>query len=74
MMTSPANPPFVPFHSKHRHAFRATHVKTLGVVKGTLTIKDDLPQHLAQGLFAHPGRKYDLAMRYAVEPSEFDNG
>ncbi|KAL8716181.1 MAG: hypothetical protein Q9220_000086 [cf. Caloplaca sp. 1 TL-2023] len=52
---------------KHRHAFRATHVKTQGIVKGTLTIPSDLPQHLSQGLFAHPG-DYPVCARYANEP------
>ncbi|KAL9602001.1 MAG: hypothetical protein Q9219_002109 [cf. Caloplaca sp. 3 TL-2023] len=52
---------------KHRHAFRATHVKTQGIVKGTLTIPPELPQHLAQGLFAHPGT-YPVCARYANEP------
>lgn len=51
---------------KHRHAFRATHVKTQGLVKGTLAIPS-LPPHLSQGLFAHPGT-YPIASRYANEP------
>lgn len=52
---------------KHRHAFRATHVKTQGLVKGTLTVPSGLPPHLSQGLFAHPGT-YPIASRYANEP------
>lgn len=52
---------------KHRHAFRATHVKTQGIVKGTLTVPSSLPPHLSQGLFAHPGT-YPVAARYANEP------
>ncbi|KAF2846117.1 heme-dependent catalase [Plenodomus tracheiphilus IPT5] len=53
---------------QHRHAFRATHVKTQGIVKGTLTIQDDLPTHLQQGLFKTPGKTYNVAARYASEP------
>ncbi|KAI8938146.1 hypothetical protein NX059_005812 [Plenodomus lindquistii] len=53
---------------QHRHAFRATHVKTQGVVKGTLTVLDDLPQHLQQGLFKARGKTYNVAARYASEP------
>ncbi|GAB7348267.1 hypothetical protein MBLNU459_g6255t1 [Dothideomycetes sp. NU459] len=54
--------------SKHRHAFRGTHVKTQGIVKGKLTVHDDLPEHLRQGIFAQPGKSYDVAARYANEP------
>jgi hypothetical protein len=54
---------------QHRHAFRATHVKTQGVVKGKLTVLPDLPEHLQQGLFKTPGKTYDVAARYSNEPS-----
>lgn len=53
---------------KHRHCFRATHVKTQGIVKGTLTVPSLLPSHLQQGLFKTPGRTYPVAARYANEP------
>ncbi|OCL08507.1 heme-dependent catalase [Glonium stellatum] len=53
---------------KHRHAFRATHVKTQGIVKGKLSVLLDLPSHLRQGIFAEPGKTYDVAARYANEP------
>ncbi|KAL8679082.1 MAG: hypothetical protein Q9186_004622 [Xanthomendoza sp. 1 TL-2023] len=52
---------------QHRHAYRATHVKSQGIVKGTLTVPSDLPRHLAQGLFAIPG-SYPVCARYANEP------
>jgi hypothetical protein len=52
----------------HRHAFRATHVKTQGVVKGKLQVRSDLPEHLCQGIFTEPGKVYDVAARYANEP------
>jgi hypothetical protein len=53
---------------QHRHAFRATHVKTQGIMKGKLTVLPDLPAHLQQGLFKTPGKTYDIAARYANEP------
>jgi hypothetical protein len=53
---------------QHRHAFRATHVKTQGIVKGKLTVLSDLPDHLRQGLFITPGKTYDVGARYASEP------
>jgi hypothetical protein len=53
---------------QHRHAFRATHVKTQGIVKGKLTVLPDLPAYLQQGLFKTPGKTYDIAARYANEP------
>ncbi|KAI4831296.1 heme-dependent catalase, partial [Aureobasidium sp. EXF-8845] len=52
----------------HRKAFRATHVKTQGIVKGKLHVHTDLPEHLRQGIFAEPGKSYDVAARYANEP------
>lgn len=54
--------------SHHRHGFRGTHVKTRGIVKGTLTVKDGLPPHLAQGIFSKPGKTYPIGLRYANEP------
>lgn len=54
--------------AKHRHAFTGTHVKTQGIVKGQLHVRDDLPEHLRQGIFAEPGKKCDVAARYANEP------
>jgi hypothetical protein len=34
-----------------------------------MTIKKDLPEHLAQGMFAKPG-KHDLVMRYSSLPPQ----
>jgi hypothetical protein len=53
---------------QHRHAYRATHVKTQGIVKGKLTVLPNLPAHLQQGLFKSPGKTYNIAARYANEP------
>lgn len=51
-----------------RHSFRGTHVKTQAVVKGTLTVLGNLPDHLKQGLFSQAGA-HPFAMRFANEPS-----
>lgn len=53
---------------KHRKAFRATHVKTQGIVKGKLKVREDLPEHLKQGIFETAGKSYDVVARYANEP------
>lgn len=52
-------------------AFRGTHVKTQGIVKGTLTVLPHLPAHLAQGFFKQTGgQQYAVAGRFANEPSK----
>ena len=56
--------------SHHRHGFRGTHVKVQSLVKGELEVLPNLPQHLAQGLFAE-AKTYPLAIRYANELSFF---
>lgn len=38
-------------------------------VKGTFTVKEDLPAHLQHGLFAKPGSAFPVIARYANEPS-----
>lgn len=43
-------------------------MKTQGIVKGKLQVHPDLPEHLRQGIFAEPGKTYDVAARYANEP------
>ena len=55
-------------HRDH-HAVRASHAKSTACAVGTLTIPDDLPPELAQGLFARGGT-YDLAVRFAQGPGE----
>lgn len=37
------------------HAVRSVHAKAHGFLEGVLTIHDELPPELAQGLFATPG-------------------
>ena len=54
---------------KHRHAVRDAHAKSHGFLKGILTIPENLPDHLAQGIFAHPGY-YDVIVRLSAAPGD----
>jgi hypothetical protein len=54
---------------REHHAVRASHAKSTALVTGTLTIADDLPPELAQGLFATPGT-HPVAVRFAQGPGE----
>lgn len=48
---------------------RASHAKSTGLVKGTLTVLPDLPEPLRQGLFASP-HSFPVLMRFAQGPGE----
>ena len=50
--------------NEHMHCLRGTHLKTLGCVHGKLVVRDNLPGHLAQGMFKRPGT-YDVILRYS---------
>ncbi|KAG4432911.1 hypothetical protein IFR05_011604 [Cadophora sp. M221] len=50
--------------NEHHHCLRGTHLKTQGCVMGKLKVKDNLPPHLAQGMFAKSG-EYDTILRYS---------
>lgn len=54
----------------HRHAFSGTHVKTQGIVKGSMEVLEGLDSHLYQGLFKHPGAMFPIAMRYSTETTD----
>ncbi|MGX5700298.1 catalase family protein [Acinetobacter kookii] len=54
---------------KHRHAVRDAHAKSHGFLKGILTIPENLPDHLAQGIFSHPGY-YDVMVRLSAAPGD----
>lgn len=58
---------------RHRHGVRATHAKSHGILRGTLTVHDDLPPELAQGLFAAPGATHDVVVRLATESGQLDD-
>jgi Catalase len=51
------------------HAIRSVHAKSHGILQGHLEVKQDLPDHLAQGLFARPGR-YPVVMRFSTIPGD----
>jgi hypothetical protein len=55
--------------ARERHAVRASHAKSSACVVGELTIPEDLPEELAQGLFATPGT-HPVAVRFAQGPGE----
>ncbi|MDB5654568.1 MAG: catalase [Tardiphaga sp.] len=51
------------------HAVRSVHAKAHGLLNAELVVADDLPPHLAQGLFAKPGR-YPVVMRFSTIPGD----
>lgn len=51
------------------HAIRSVHAKTHGILQGYLEVESDLPNDLAQGLFATPGR-YPVVMRFSTIPGD----
>ncbi len=57
---------------KHRHAVRGAHAKIHGALVGTLTVYDELPPHLRQGLFAQPGT-YPIVVRFSSAPGDIQS-
>jgi hypothetical protein len=47
------------------HAERGGNTKTHGIVRGEVTIREDLPGAMRRGIFAEPGRTYTAWVRYA---------
>ena len=56
-------------YKDHGHKLRAVHAKSHGLIEAELVVADDLPQVLAQGLFAKPGR-YPALMRFSTTPGD----
>lgn len=54
---------------KEGHDMRTSHAKATGLLTGSLEILSDLPEELAQGIAARPGR-YDVLVRFAQGPGE----
>ncbi len=50
---------------KYKHGIRDAHAKSHGILRGQLTVLPDLPEHLAQGLFATPAT-YDIVSRLST--------
>ncbi|KAB0676222.1 catalase family protein [Aureimonas leprariae] len=59
-------------HAKYGEAVRVSHAKAHGIAVGELTVADDLPEPLAQGLFK-PGKRYPVIARLANVPGELDS-
>ncbi len=55
--------------SRYRHAYRPVHAKSHGVLLGTFEVLPNLPEHLAQGLFAHPAT-YPVILRFSTNPGD----
>ena len=51
------------------HAVRSVHAKGHGIARGKLTVADDLPTELAQGLFAAPG-EYEAILRFSTNAGD----
>jgi len=51
------------------HGTRGVHAKGHGLLRGVLTVLDNLPDPLAQGLFAYPA-SYAMAMRLSTVPGD----
>jgi hypothetical protein len=51
------------------HALRSVHAKSHGILRGTLTVLDDLPQAYAQGVFAEPGA-FEAVVRLSTTPGD----
>lgn len=58
--------------AKSGKAVRVSHGKAHGLAVGKLTVCDDLPEVLAQGLFK-PGARYPVIARLANVPGEIDS-
>ena len=53
----------------YRHAYRPVHAKSHGVLVGTLQVCSNLPEPLAQGLFAAPA-SYPAILRFSTNPGD----
>nr|WP_244423038.1 catalase family protein [Bradyrhizobium sp. ORS 278] len=49
----------------YKHGLRQQHAKGVGYLRGELTVYEDLPSHLRQGLFAQPTR-YPVIVRFST--------
>ncbi len=57
---------------QHRHATRDAHAKSHGVLRGELTIYDNLAAHLSQGLF-RTARSYPIVARLSSAPGHIQS-
>jgi hypothetical protein len=54
---------------KHGHAVRDAHAKSHGVLRGVLSVYQNLPEPLRQGVFASP-RDYPVIVRFSSAPGD----
>ena len=54
---------------RSRHASRAVHAKSHGLLRAELTVLEGLPEPLAQGLFQR-GKSYPAIMRFSTVPGD----
>ncbi len=54
------------------HSVRTSHAKAHALLQGKLTVHANLPEHLAQGLFAEP-KTYGVIARLAHVPGDYDD-
>ncbi len=57
-------------HEQYGHNVRVSHGKSHGLAVGELTVLENLPEPLAQGLFAAGGATYPVIVRLANVPGE----
>ncbi len=55
--------------TRYRHAYRPVHAKSHGVLVGTLEVLSQLPEPLAQGLFAQAAA-HPVIMRFSTNPGD----
>ncbi len=55
--------------SRYRHAYRPVHAKSHGVLLGEMEVIGELPEPLAQGLFAKAAT-YPVIMRFSTNPGD----
>ncbi len=53
----------------YRHAYRPVHAKSHGVLVGALDVRGNLPEPLAQGLFAKAA-SYPVILRFSTNPGD----
>jgi hypothetical protein len=56
-------------YDRYRYALRGVHAKSHGLLKGQLTVSDNLSEPLRQGLFAGPA-SYPAIMRFSTNPGD----
>lgn len=56
--------------ARQRHVVRSVHAKSHALIKARMIVKDDLPAELRQGVFAEPGKTYDVIMRFSTNPGD----